>query len=638
MSESENEADASPSETIVAQSLAPPSAEATVASRNTTRIKYFAKHDGFISKGGDLHTQSMTVSDAKETAASLEGCCGFCFRGEDHEGIVNIMFKSKFDNTVGKNKWTSYEAVRTSYEDLHRQSSVPDDLTECSPTNGTPRTGQDCTLFFPSPRADTPRAVTPRGDAGAVGFGLPEAAESASEAVSKGVETAERQLPDRLRICVLGGTEIRDARTEVLVTEVAQRMAEFLKGRALFVTGGMPGVQACFAKGVGESESLFNLLLDGEASDYEAGHGIRCGSCAAVRSLVLSQLADVYISFEGDAGTAQEASSAHNRGAFVLPVKCTGGASGGLHDFPAAALKRPEDCASVGQWSRLVDWCAPEITAAAIVGIVSRRLGIMTPDAMPLELLASMPSAQTDFQGRYESVPGQLANGVPLYKHASEQRYLYSMPSGAWGFGNADVKAAGFGANAFIYHPAVRPGMDPSSLAREQWKVYNGRSHVTEPSFAVAVTKHGGRLGGHWRSDSGAVMVIKGDLVCNAGETLGTVIQAAHGCTLRRTTGEVYEATFGAFGELLWPDGQLWRRVPATPMWPPPLLPGCIRTASGSVDVRGMLGASPRNAEIALGGTELCPADPEFSSSTAATCKRKGESVSPARKRHKSDA
>ena len=85
---------------------------------------YFIKHDGFISKGGDLHREFMTTSEAKHKALDLEGCRGFCFRGESNGGIVDVIFKDKFDSTVGENKWTSYE-LATSDAAVESAESTP---------------------------------------------------------------------------------------------------------------------------------------------------------------------------------------------------------------------------------------------------------------------------------------------------------------------------------------------------------------------------------------------------------------------------------------------------------------------------------------------------------------------------------
>jgi len=65
------------------------------------------RHSGYISGGGDIHTEEMTLEDAKKKAAELPACCGFCFQGDESAGPVSVYFKDKFDNTESS-EWTSY--------------------------------------------------------------------------------------------------------------------------------------------------------------------------------------------------------------------------------------------------------------------------------------------------------------------------------------------------------------------------------------------------------------------------------------------------------------------------------------------------------------------------------------------------
>lgn len=67
----------------------------------------FSVHAGFISGDGDLHTETMTISAAKQKCAELPGCKGFCHRGPATVHAVEIYFKNKWDNNVGE--WTSFK-------------------------------------------------------------------------------------------------------------------------------------------------------------------------------------------------------------------------------------------------------------------------------------------------------------------------------------------------------------------------------------------------------------------------------------------------------------------------------------------------------------------------------------------------
>eukprot|EP00913_Durusdinium_trenchii_P029220 g27393.t1 len=83
-------------------------------------------------------------------------------------------------------------------------------------------------------------------------------------------------------------------------------------------------------------------------------------NCQDVQSL-LASIGDIYITIEGGQDVAEQASgfknrvglvdvkldpiqanAAFSRGAAVIPVICTGGASSGMFHFPAAALKKPD--------------------------------------------------------------------------------------------------------------------------------------------------------------------------------------------------------------------------------------------------------------------------------------------------------
>mmetsp|Transcript_70225 Transcript_70225/g.227363 ORF Transcript_70225/g.227363 Transcript_70225/m.227363 type:complete len:355 (+) Transcript_70225:1431-2495(+) len=68
----------------------------------------FTSHSGYITVGGDLLEQSMTLEEAKQMCASLAQCKGFCYEGTPTpEGKVNVVFKNKWD-LAGKAGWTSY--------------------------------------------------------------------------------------------------------------------------------------------------------------------------------------------------------------------------------------------------------------------------------------------------------------------------------------------------------------------------------------------------------------------------------------------------------------------------------------------------------------------------------------------------
>lgn len=69
----------------------------------------FVRHEGFISEGGTMLSEKMTVEQAKAKCASLPGCRGFTFNGPETDQPVMIDFKDKFDCKDQKDTgWTSY--------------------------------------------------------------------------------------------------------------------------------------------------------------------------------------------------------------------------------------------------------------------------------------------------------------------------------------------------------------------------------------------------------------------------------------------------------------------------------------------------------------------------------------------------
>ena len=85
---------------------------------------------------------------------------------------------------------------------------------------------------------------------------------------------------------------------------------------------------------------------------------------------VFSLLGDVYVVLEGGPSVANQARLALRRGACVLPVARTGGASCGLFKFPRKALEKP-DFVEDGHWELLQSTEAPtQATAQAVVALL----------------------------------------------------------------------------------------------------------------------------------------------------------------------------------------------------------------------------------------------------------------------------
>merc|ERR1719329_382113 len=67
----------------------------------------FVMHSGRL-EGEDLLIETMTIEEAKDVAAELEGCEGFTFEGEDTEEPIEIHFKDCWA-LVEDEEWTSFQ-------------------------------------------------------------------------------------------------------------------------------------------------------------------------------------------------------------------------------------------------------------------------------------------------------------------------------------------------------------------------------------------------------------------------------------------------------------------------------------------------------------------------------------------------
>lgn len=182
--------------------------------------------------------------------------------------------------------------------------------------------------------------------------------------------------PDRLRICILGGTKFNEASSEIVVKALAKKFCERLSNVVVVLTGGMPGVQQAFAQSLGANFGQVHLLPEGKSSDFGVGKDVIAGHDLPERMHIFGSLGHVYVCIEGGPGVAKEAKQAFERGAVVLPVMSTGGASSGMFDFPQGALKKP-DSVTDDQWSMMKAQGDPDATATAmtdvILGIVEKQ-------------------------------------------------------------------------------------------------------------------------------------------------------------------------------------------------------------------------------------------------------------------------
>jgi hypothetical protein len=145
-------------------------------------------------------------------------------------------------------------------------------------------------------------------------------------------------------LCILGGRGFQNPKSKQLLEAIAALFSVKFADTVVVLTGGLPGVQETFAKALGSKTESYHMLPAGESSGFGVGHDMSTGENMEERMAIFGHIGDVYLTVEGGPGVAKEALAAHSRGALVLPLVWTGGASGGMFNFPAAALQGPAGC------------------------------------------------------------------------------------------------------------------------------------------------------------------------------------------------------------------------------------------------------------------------------------------------------
>lgn len=176
------------------------------------------------------------------------------------------------------------------------------------------------------------------------------------------------------RLCVLGARALQNPDSEKILKLFAKMLGDRVGEDAVLITGGLEGVQQVFAQACPKRVQLFNVIpTDRESSDYGCGRDIFAGGSTEERVSVSNLLGDVYFTVEGGGGVSAEAWAAMERGADVVPLIRSGGASSGLFGFPPDALQRPE-WASEEQWQHLKDPAVPVYQCAATCADLVARL------------------------------------------------------------------------------------------------------------------------------------------------------------------------------------------------------------------------------------------------------------------------
>lgn len=163
---------------------------------------------------------------------------------------------------------------------------------------------------------------------------------STSRFAEAALELRKRMGPG-LVVCVLGSTTLLGGKCEQIVRGMAEELSNVYGGTIHFVTSGLTGVQQVFAESCGSKSKLWNLVTTGQRCAFEVGETLEAGTSADERRETSAYLSDMYIVFEGGPEEALEVRTAHARGARIVPIIRTGGASAGGFGFPLSALERP---------------------------------------------------------------------------------------------------------------------------------------------------------------------------------------------------------------------------------------------------------------------------------------------------------
>lgn len=216
------------------------------------------------------------------------------------------------------------------------------------------------------------------------------------------------------RIGVLGPTRLSCPESEPLLRGVA----EALSGRlgAAVLTSGLPA-QRAFAQACGGSLRLLNVAPPGRAP----------GEAEACRERY-GRLGDVYLLVEGGASLAAEARAIVERGAAIVPLGRTGGASAGL--YCEEPWPRPQQ-AAVEQWEMLSRrdlpvWRTAGVAAELVAALCDGpRLGARALGASERDLAA----ADTEVSGQSSASQSSAAR---VGRHASDDVGLVGGSSLGW--------------------------------------------------------------------------------------------------------------------------------------------------------------------------------------------------------------
>ncbi|CAE8598686.1 unnamed protein product [Polarella glacialis] len=241
--------------------------------------------------------------------------------------------------------------------------------------------------------------------------------------------TENKETPDdavaRLRreanssyfVCIMG--TLRGLEAQQMLKVLGQELMSRLPRNVFFVTTALGGITEVFADSCGDATRVWSLVSHGESATVEA-KSVQVGDTPQEMLQIFGLLGDMYVSVEGDLETAATAKLAFQRGAGLVPMLRTGGASSGECGFPSEALQRPS-FVSEACWALLADTQAPAsasatAAAAAVAGGLAFRCRLQKQARD-----SSQPQPGSSAGNGLQVVAG---NAVPQSEHnvATEQR------------------------------------------------------------------------------------------------------------------------------------------------------------------------------------------------------------------------
>lgn len=201
------------------------------------------------------------------------------------------------------------------------------------------------------------------------------------ETTANAVRRLRAQMGAAPKVCILGSTTFLDPQSETMAEQLGKCLSEWAGDDVVLITAGATGVQEAMTRGCSAKCHLFHLMEVGKASNFPRGRDVYAGKSAQEKKDVLGAIGDFYITIEGGPSVSQLCQAAVSRGAVVIPIGRSGGASAGKLDFPQVALQIPSFADAV-EWNALGSREVPvETTVSAALALLSRAVGKELPTA-----------------------------------------------------------------------------------------------------------------------------------------------------------------------------------------------------------------------------------------------------------------